>query len=552
MQNSISRSAYRFWEILPGVCSWTILLMPFVFSFVWPAGVAYFIIVFDSYWVIKSLVMGGYLVSGWAHLKRGLKIDWMKRLKATENLDLWAEDLTRQIKSSFGWQASKFRDELVAINKLRSMPEVQKDWRSIYHAELLAVYKESETVLRNSIESALATGYPAQNIILVLAAEERAGEAQVGLIRKLAEEYKSRFADALVFVHPDGLPNEIKAKGANVSWALRHFRPYLDEKQIAYDDVVVSIFDADTVVHPKYFACLTYNYITNTERTRRSYQPLPVFNNNIWDVPAWNRLVALSSSFWQVIESTRPYRLVTFSSQAASMQTLVEVDYVDPMVVSEDSRQFFRSYYHYLGDYKVVPIFMPVSMDAVLSEKGYWATLKAQYIQKRRWAYGIEHFPYLVEKFFVMRKQMSFYDRFINVWRSFEGHISWSTSSMVILLGGWLPLLNHSFRNTVLAFNLPILASDMLRITWVGIFIMAGVAFTLLPARPKDRNGFWVQLVGLAEWILTPISGVVFGSIPAIDAETRLMLGQYLGFKVTEKHRAKTEISGSTDTFKTT
>jgi hypothetical protein len=311
---------------------------------------------------------------------------------------------------------------------------------------------------------------------------------------------------------------------------------YVDARGWAYDNVLVSCFDADTLPSRQYFANLTYNYILARERTFKRYQPIPLFNNNIWDVPAINRLVALGSSYWQMIESTRPYRLVNFSSQAMSLKTLVDIDFWDRSVVSEDSKQFYRAYYQYNGNHQAVPIFTPVSMDAVLG-RTYWTTLQAQYIQKRRWAWGIEHFPYVVEKFFTTRGQLSWYQRILHPFRILEGHVSWATSSLLIALGGWMPiLLNLDFRSTIIAYHLPILARDLLSLTWVGIIISTVISFQLLPPRPK-KYGPLKMVEMLVQWVMVPISGIIFGSIPAIDAETRLMLGKYLGFHVTDKER---------------
>ncbi len=526
--------ARRFWEILPGALSWTILAMPVVFSLVWPAGVAYFIIVFDTYWLIKAIVMGGHLVAGYVHLKRNTAINWLERCKKTEDLNAWSDELFRKFHLTRGGDKFKLQDEWEQVEAMKAQPAKQKSWQDIYHVFLYPIYKESYEVLATSVRACLASNYPKDKIIVLFTVEARGGDQVREDARRVAEEYHTVFNDFIVTVHPD--EPDGKMKGANGHWAGKLLQKYIDEQGISHDNVVVHYFDADTLPHREYLACVTYQYIMNLERTFRSYQPIPLFNNNIWDVPALNRLVALGSSYWQIIESTRPYRLINFSSQAMSLKTLVDIDFYDRQVVSDDSRQFYRAYFQYNGNHKAVPIFTPVSMDAVLSQT-WWGTLRAQYIQKRRWAWGIEHFPYLVEKFFTTKGQLTFYQRIIHPFRTIEGHVSWATSSLLIALGGWMPLLlNPDFRMTVLAFNLPVLARDILSITWLGVVVSTFISFSLLPPRPKKYSKFKTVEM-LVQWVLVPISGIIFGSIPALDAETRLMLGKYLGFAVTHKER---------------
>ena len=142
-----------------------------------------------------------------------------------------------------------------------------------------------------------------------------------------------------------------------------------------------------------------------------------------------------------------------------------------------------------------------------------------------------------MEKYFTTRGQLTWYQRFIHPFRTLEGHVSWSTSSLLIALGGWMPvILNENFRTTVLAFNLPVLARDILSVTWLGVIVSTFISFSLLPPLSK-KYGRWKTIEMLVQWVLVPISGIIFGSIPALDAETRLMLGKYLGFAVTHKER---------------
>uniref|UniRef100_A0A7V3J9P9 Uncharacterized protein n=1 Tax=candidate division CPR3 bacterium TaxID=2268181 RepID=A0A7V3J9P9_UNCC3 len=125
--------------------------------------------------------------------------------------------------------------------------------------------------------------------------------------------------------------------------------------------------------------------------------------------------------------------------------------------------------------------------------------------------------------------------RALLLWRQFEGHYSWATASLLLALSGWLPFaLNPAFRSTVLAYNLPSLARLLLGLTWVGILISTYISLGLLPPRPKEY-GFWKMFEMYIQWALTPITAIFFGSIPAVDAQTRMMLGKPLGFRVTKK-----------------
>jgi hypothetical protein len=542
----LSYRARRFWEILPGVTTWTILIMPFVLSIVAPVGLAYFVIIFDVYWLTNAIVMGAHLWSGFVHMRRAMRIDWLARLRGTGDLPKLAAEFKAGMRSASGFEARKLHDEWQEVEQLMRLPETQKPWESVLHAVIYAVYKEDYELVKASVAACLASNYPSDKILLVLALEERAGQSAQAVGQRIKEEFAGQFYDVIVTTHPDGIVGEIKAKGANVYHAGRELQKYIDAKGVAYDDVIVSCFDADTLPSRQYFANLAYKYVINPERVFRSFQPIPLFNNNMWDVPMMNRLVAFGSSYWQIIESTRPHRLINFSSQAMSLKTLVDIDFWDRSVVSEDSKQFYRAFYHYNGNHKVVPIFAPVSMDAVLG-KDYWDTMRAQYIQKRRWAWGIEHFSYTVETFITMRGALSFYQRWIHPYRIYVGHVAWGTASLLIAMGAWMPiLLNSDFRSSILAYHLPVLARDLLSLTWLGIVLQAGIAMQLLPPRPA-KYGKTKALEMLAMWVLMPISGILFGSLAAIDAETRLMFGKYLGFHVTSKQRRSTVTSSGVE-----
>ncbi|GAH17415.1 unnamed protein product [marine sediment metagenome] len=93
----------RFLEILPGALSWTVLIIPIVIAALQPYWVACFVIVFDFYWLVRAVIFGTHLVSGYLKIKRDSKIDWLSRLKELKkDPQKYLEKLNSQLKNIGG------------------------------------------------------------------------------------------------------------------------------------------------------------------------------------------------------------------------------------------------------------------------------------------------------------------------------------------------------------------------------------------------------------------------------------------------------------------
>ncbi len=488
----------RFFEVVPGALSWATLFLIVFLSWQQPVWAAIFIIVFDTYWLLKTIYLTLHLRASFLQMRAHMKIDWFARLRAES-----------------------------------------KTWEPIHHLVILPFFHESYEVIEESFQSLLKSNYPKDKLIVVLAAEEQAGESALITAKKIEQQFGKQFGDFLVTTHPMNRVGEIPGKGSNETWAAQAVkRAVIDPKKIPYEQIIVSVFDVDTQVYANYFGCLTYHFLTAEKPQRSSFQPIPLFMNNIYEAPALARVVALSTTFWQMMQQSRPERLTTFSSHSMPFRALVEIGYWQTDVVSEDSRIFWQCYLHYNGDWRVVPLFYPVSMDANVAPT-FCGTLKNLYKQQRRWGYGVENLPYLLSGFqtnTAIPRRWKWFWSFISV----EGFHSWATNVLIISLLGWLPILigGGNFGATVLAYKLPVITSWVIRLSNVGIISSAILTLLLLPAPPekfRKRDYFWYLL----QWFLMPLTLIVFGAIPALEAQTRLMLGGKwrLGFWVTPKSR---------------
>jgi len=491
------RALYRSLEILPGFLSWLTLGGAFLLSWLSPITVAVFIILFDFYWLLKISYLSFHQISSFNRMQKNLKTDWLQK-----------------------------------ISKI-------KGWEQIYHLVILPFYNEEREIVEGSCQALLNCRYPKDKMIIVLASEERAGKETQEMVREIEQKFSSNFFKFLVTTHPKDLPNEMAGKGSNTAWAIKQVKEKIIEPlKIKEDNIIVSTFDIDTKPYPQYFSCLTYNYLTVENAKYCSYQPIPIYNNNIWTAPAFSRVIATSGTFWQMMQQERPEILVTYSSHSTPLAVLNEVGY-PKTVVSDDSRIFWKAYLFYDGNYKVVPLHYPISMDAVLAEN-LPRTIINQYKQQRRWAWGCNDIPFLFFGFF-KNKKISLSRKMSYSFNVLDGFWSWSTASFLIFFLGWLPLIlgGDKFNISLLSYNLPRFTTDLMRISMIGMIISSIISLLILPPKPKKFSKF-KNLSIILQWLFLPITLIIFGGIPSLDAQSRLMFKKYLGFWVTEKVRKDT------------
>jgi cellulose synthase/poly-beta-1,6-N-acetylglucosamine synthase-like glycosyltransferase len=246
------------------------------------------------------------------------------------------------------------------------------------------------------------------------------------------------------------------------------------------------------------------------------------------------RIVSFGTTFWLMNELTHPERVITFSSHSMSFRALVDVGFWDKTVVSEDSRIFLQCLIRYHGEYQVEPLYMPVYMNTVMTDS-YFESLKNLYKQQRRWAWGVENIPYMLINF-ATDKLAKRTIRFKHLFFMIEGMYSWAVAPIFIFILGRLPLMiaGDDVRKLVFVQNSPFLLEGIMRLAMAGIFLSALLSFFLLPPKPKTTGAFSYAVM-VIQWLMMPITILFFGSAPAIDAQTRLMLGKRLGFWVTPK-----------------
>ncbi|HEC32828.1 MAG TPA: hypothetical protein ENI63_01040, partial [Candidatus Kaiserbacteria bacterium] len=127
------RLLYRFFEILPGLLSWTTLVGVVLLSFLAPKIAAYLIIGFSLFWLLKTIYLSIHVRHNWRRLRNNMNTNWSDKVSNLKYDHLW---------------------QLV----------------------LLPYYNESFETVSNTVKKLAETTGNKKKMIVVLAPEERAGD----------------------------------------------------------------------------------------------------------------------------------------------------------------------------------------------------------------------------------------------------------------------------------------------------------------------------------------------------------------------------------------
>lgn len=509
---------YRLFEILPGFLSWTILLLPITLSFINQTLAVLFIIAYLLVWFIKSIGLNVRSIQGYRTLEQHKKLPWGDMLE-----ELKTGKVGQPVKTIPTWHYENVQRLANRANPI--------EVNNIYHAIIIASYNESIEVLEPTVQAVIDSEYDMKRVILVMAYEERNGAQSEPAVKEIVKKYGKVFKHVIASKHPV-TPGEVKGKGGNITYAGRLLEDYVRKQKLDPLNVIVTTLDADNRPHKQYLNVLSYVYAMTEDPLYVSYQPIPMFTNNIWDAPAPMRVIATGNTFWNIILSLRPHMLRNFSSHAQSLQTLIDTDYWSVRTIVEDGHQFWRTYFRYDGKHDVYPLYLPIYQDAVLAES-LWKTLKMQFIQLRRWAWGATDVAYVADKGFFTNNRIPKWDLFTKFMRLLDGHVNWASAPIMLALAAFIPSTINP--DNFAAAQLPLIASRIQTIALTGILITLFLSLKTLPPKParyrRHRSVFMVL-----QWVLLPLTTILYNALAALYSQTRLMFGRYIGeFDVTTK-----------------
>ena len=233
-----------------------------IFSAINPVLASAYLLVIVIMSFVKAIGVAYHTIKGYKLLNRGMKVNWSKRLNELEDANESYNRLKGTKSDAYDYKQHLSNLCMVAAAEEGFFPKPSE----IYHAVIVTMYNETLDVLIPTFESLVNTDYPKERMIVVLAYEERGGEAAEKVAMTLQKNYSKKFGTFLMSKHPDGLKNEVIGKGGNITYAGKLLKKYVKEQKMRYGNVIVTTLDSDNRPHKCYFYQVAYEYIVDEDR----------------------------------------------------------------------------------------------------------------------------------------------------------------------------------------------------------------------------------------------------------------------------------------------
>ncbi|NTW28250.1 MAG: hypothetical protein HGA39_02655 [Coriobacteriia bacterium] len=492
-------SGRNFGHMLPGILSWAMVALAIAGTIFFPQAWLAIATAFFAYFICRSTVTAVFALIGENKIKQWQRRDWT-----------FGEDA----KGPHGFAPSEVRHVVIVPN-----------------------YKEPDDILRRTLDALAGQHRANERMIVVLGMEEREPGAQEKG-NMLAAEYAGRFMHTLVTVHPGGIIGEEPGKSSNEAWAAKLARVELDRIGVDPELTTITSCDADSVIDTKYFSAVAKSFAAHERRHLSFWQAPLLYYNNIWDVPAPIRVTTWLSHAVQISDLAMPFfHPLPISTYTLSLQLAERCGWWDPAIIPEDWHEYLNCLFETGEEITTESIFLPTMADATDGD-GWLQALTNRFHQVKRHSWGAEDVGYIVGQFAeradAVRKSTLM--RFVQVLADHVLRVGafFFLISIYILTFYYtrIPWYSIDFHAAILQ-NLRVL-----RVLFVigAVVMIAMVAFELWrcpPPKRVSRVKLVIELLLL--WFALPIFGFYLGALPALSAQTRLMLGVPLGYRLTPK-----------------
>lgn len=480
----------RLLEIIVPITSWSMITLPLWLSPFHPAIVAYFIIAFDLYFFSRSLSTAYFSVVSYNEILFHSQIKYYKKLTKLKNVS------------------------------------------ALKHFIIIPNFKEPLHKLDETVQALVNNDYPNKNnLYLILAFEKR----ELNVIKKsrhISIKYGSHFKKIISSYHPLKKDEE-PGKASNQTYAAKIVDTYVVNNNIDRKNVLITICDADSKLPKNYFSYLSFNYLQDRDRLFHFYWAPVLLYNNFWQLPFIARIQATLSSILRLSFLSQKENLIQVSTYSTNLWMLKKINFWDIDIIPEDWHIFFQAFFTFGKKVRTIPLFTIVNGDAVFSG-GTMKTLINRYEQEKRWAWGVSDVGYVLKKFF-QAPNIDFWQKMKRIIFIIETHLFWPVSFFILTISASIPpLINPSFKRTVLGLLLPKLSALILTLS-SGMLILYIYLDIKLRQKVNMKTGVTHLPLLIIQWYLLPVVSFFFSSLPALDAHTRILLGKKLKYKVTEK-----------------
>ncbi len=264
----------------------------------------------------------------------------------------------------------------------------------------------------------------------------------------------------------------------------------------------------------------------NSIMANTSYKKIFTDHNGILRASTAIELGYLGGTWWT---------MMPMSSYSLSLRLLDTSGYWDADVIADEWHMFVKAFFARDGQVEVERVYLPFLGQATTGGS-IREIVRNRYLQTLRHAWGVKEVGFTIAKM-LEHPEIEFRRSFRLLVREAHDNLQAGAGWVIITLGSQLPFLLHPY----LLGEITQPGNPLFLLLQVGfvLVVVLGIFFWYLDVivrPPRNRPATLKEriLVVLSFPLLSVLS-VIFLALPTIQAQTRLMLGAPLQFRVTKK-----------------